>query len=76
MSAIKIYCTDKSQFVEGYILNLNKGKVLEAAINTVKVRMPFNTRSRQYVGNMAGLEFVVKESDLPEEHQEYSRSKR
>jgi hypothetical protein len=76
MSAIKIYCTDKAQFVDGYILNLNKGKFLEAAINTVKVRMPFNTRSRQYVGSMAGYEFVVKEADLPEEHQEYSRSKR
>jgi hypothetical protein len=71
MSKIKIYCTDKERFVDADILNVREGQFVEVAMNTVKVRLNYN--KNDYVGSMAGLEFVLKEGQLPKDFREYTR---
>jgi hypothetical protein len=71
MSKIKIYCTDKERFVDADILNVREGQFVEVAMNTVKVRLNYN--KNDYVGSMAGLEFVLKEDQLPKDFREYTR---
>tara|TARA_B100001287_G_scaffold239488_1_gene213414 strand:- start:441 stop:647 length:207 start_codon:yes stop_codon:yes gene_type:complete len=63
---VLVHCTDNDKTVEAEILNYRQGHFLECSINTVKVRMPFMkaTNGNQYVGNMAGYEFVTKEIDI------------
>ena len=69
---IVLHCTDKGVNVEAFMLNHKKGVFLEAAVNTVKLRMTYMNKA--YVGSMAGLEFVIREEDIPSEHRkEYSR---
>lgn len=63
-SKIMLHCTDKGVDVEAYIISFNRGKFLEASVQTVKVKMPFDPRHSQYVGNMAGYEFVIKDCDI------------
>lgn len=70
---VKIKCTDKGTTVEGDIISLNRDKFLEVAINTVKIKMAFREKHSQYVGNMAGLEFIVEASDLPEAIEPFKR---
>jgi hypothetical protein len=69
--AIKLFCTDKNVYVEAHMLNLKKGVFLEAAVNTVKIKMSY--KNNAYVGSMAGLEFVIKEDQLPKYTKEYQR---
>jgi hypothetical protein len=71
MSKIKVYCTDKEKFVDADILNVREKQFVEVAMNTVKVRLNYN--KNDYVGSMAGLEFVLKEDQLPKDFQEYVR---
>ncbi len=71
MSKIKVFCTDKDKFVDADILNYKSKAFLEVALNTVKVRMSYMNNA--YVGSMAGLEFVIKEDQLPREYKEYQR---
>jgi len=71
--SIKIWCTDRDQYVDGFILQRKDGQFLEAVINTVKVKMLYERG--KYIGNMAGFEFVVNRSDLPELHREPARRK-
>lgn len=71
MSKIKVYCTDKEKFVDADILNVREKQFVEVAMNTVKVRLNYN--KNDYVGSMAGLEFVLKEDQLPRDYQEYIR---
>lgn len=61
---VKVHCTDNGKETTGYILSIVRNKFMEISMNTVKVRLTYNNH-KQYVGNMAGLEFVVKETDLP-----------
>lgn len=63
---ISLYCTDKNQYVDGDVLNHRPKVFLEVALNTVKLRMKYI--NNVYVGSMAGLEFTVKENDVPEEY--------
>ena len=63
---IMLHCTDKGVDVEADVLNHKKGQFLEAAVNTVKLRMTYMNKA--YVGSMAGLEFVVREENVPEEY--------
>jgi hypothetical protein len=63
---VMLHCTDKNVDVEAFILNHKKSVFLEAAINTVKLRMTYTNKA--YVGSMAGLEFVIREEDVPDEH--------
>jgi hypothetical protein len=71
MSKIKVYCTDKEKFVDADILNVREKQFVEVAMNTVKVRLNYN--KNDYVGSMAGLEFVLKEDQLPKDFREYTR---
>jgi hypothetical protein len=71
MSKIKVYCTDKDRFVDADILNIREGQFVEIALNTVKVRLNYN--KNDYVGSMAGLEFVLKEDQIPRDYKEYTR---
>jgi hypothetical protein len=71
MSKIKVHCTDKEKFVDADILNVREKQFVEVAMNTVKVRLNYN--KNDYVGSMAGLEFVLKEDQLPKDFQEYVR---
>ena len=68
---IKIHCTDKGKDVDAHVLNFKEKQFLEVAVNTVKVRMSYMNNA--YVGSMAGLEFVIKEDQLPKEKREYRR---
>jgi hypothetical protein len=69
-----LHCTDKSVDVEAHVLNHNKGIFLEAAINTVKLRMNYVKQHKSYVGSMAGLEFTIHESNIPDQNRkDYSR---
>ena len=63
---VKLFCTDKDKTVEADVLNHKPKAFLEVALNTVKLRMTY--KNNVYVGSMAGLEFVVKEADVPEEY--------
>ena len=71
MSKIMVHCTDKDRDVEAHILNYKPKAFLEVALNTVKLRMQYMNNA--YVGSMAGLEFVIKEDQLPREYKEYQR---
>jgi hypothetical protein len=68
---VKVHCTDKDRYVDAYVLNYKPQKLLEVAVNTVKLSMFY--KNNAYIGKMAGLEFTVKEDDLPKEHKEYRR---
>lgn len=71
MSTVKLHCTDKGKDVEAHLLNYKPKAFAEVAINTVKLRMTY--KNNAYVGSMAGLEFVMKEDQLPKEFKEYQR---
>ncbi|MDB4042384.1 hypothetical protein N9472_03020 [Methylophilaceae bacterium] len=71
LDEINVSCTDNGKTVKGYILNFRERSQLEVSINTVKIR--FNYQNGVYVGSMSGLEFVVKENDLPKDTEEYQR---
>jgi hypothetical protein len=63
---VMLHCTDKGVDVEADMLNHKKQQFLEVAVNTVKLRMTYMNKA--YVGSMAGLEFVVREENVPEEY--------
>ena len=65
---VPVYCTDNGKETNGYILNVKRDSFLEVSMNTVRVKFMYNAKHKEYVGNMAGYEFVVKDADLPEEH--------
>jgi len=65
---IMLHCTDKGVNVEADMLNHKKDVFLEVAVNTVKIRMSYMKQTKAYVGSMAGLEFVVREDNVPTEH--------
>lgn len=72
---VTIQCTDNGKQVEAEINNHREKKFLEVYINTVKVVMKYEPKTDIYVGSMAGLEFTVKSSEVPEEYhyKEYRR---
>jgi hypothetical protein len=65
---IILNCTDKGVNVEAFMLNHKKGVFLEAAMSNVKLRMTYMKQTKAYVGSMAGLEFVIREENVPEEY--------
>jgi len=74
---VTLHCTDRNQTVEADVLQHKAGTLLEVALNTVKIRMIYNRHNRVYVGSMAGLEFTVKEDNVPTEYsyKEYRRTR-
>ena len=69
--AVEVICTDNGKKVIGYILNYRIKDQLEISLNTVKIRMQYN--SGVFVGSMAGMEFVVQEDTLPRQFKDYQR---
>lgn len=65
---VMLHCTDKGVDVQADILNHNRGVFLEAAINTIKLRMTYVKQHKSYVGSMAGLEFTIREEKIPDEY--------
>ena len=63
---VMLHCTDKGVDVEADVLTIKKQKFLEVAISTVKVKLSYT--NKKYVGSMAGLEFVIREENIPEEY--------
>lgn len=63
-----LHCTDKGVDVQADVLNHKRGVFLEAAINTVKLRMTYMAPTKTYVGSMAGLEFTIREANVPDEY--------
>jgi hypothetical protein len=72
-SKIKVRCTDNGKDIEMHILNYKPRAFLECAFQTVKLKMVYKENTKVFFGSLMGREFVVKESDLPEERKEYQR---
>lgn len=70
-SQIQVYCTDNNKTVTAHVLNFKENVFLNIAINTVNVRLTYMNGA--YSGSMAGMEFVVKASQLPTKFAEYKR---
>lgn len=71
LDKLQLHCTDRNEWVDAYILSRRDQSFIEVAVNTVKVHLAYrkkpNGQGGVYVGNMAGLEFVIDESVLPAE---------
>jgi len=65
---IMLHCTDKEVDVEAAVLNHKRGVFLEAAVQTIKLRMTYIKQHKSYVGSMAGLEFTIREENVPDEY--------
>jgi len=66
---VDLHCTDKSQYIEAEIMNIREGAYLEAVIqNSIKLHMQYNKHHKTYIGSMGGLEFTVKEDNIPTEY--------
>jgi hypothetical protein len=70
-SAIQLYCTDNNKTVTAHVLSFKEKVFLNVAVNTVNIRL--NYMNNAYAGSMAGMEFVIKESQLPTEPTYYQR---
>jgi gamma-glutamyl-gamma-aminobutyrate hydrolase PuuD len=66
---IDLHCTDKNQYIEAEILNIRESSYLEAVIqNSIKLHMQYNSKHKTYIGSMGGLEFTIKEDNIPNQH--------
>lgn len=70
---IILHCTDNGKDVDAHILNYKPKGFLEAAVQTVKIKLVYKENTQVFVGSMMGREFVIKESDLPRDYKEYQR---
>ena len=60
---IKLHCTDKGKDVEAWVLNFKPKQYMEVSVAAVKITLGY--KSNAYVGRLAGLEFYIKEENLP-----------
>jgi len=72
-SKIKIHCTDNGKDFEGHVLNYKPKAILEVAVQTLKIRMAYQDRTKVFVGSVGGREFTIKEDALPQERREFTR---
>ena len=72
-SKIKVRCTDAGKDFDMYILGYKPKVFLDVAFETIKLRLAYTERTKAFVGSLGGREFVVRESDLPQERREYQR---
>jgi len=70
---IKVHCTDAGKDFEMHVLGYKPRAFLEVAFQTIKLRLTYTERTKAFVGSLGGREFVVRESDLPQERKEYQR---
>ena len=64
---VPVHCTNNDKETNGYIINVRLEKFIDVSMNTVKVHFDYVAKHKHYVGRMAGLEFTVKASDLPDD---------
>ena len=64
---IKLHCTDKGKDVDAWVLNFKPKQFMEVSVANVKISLGYtnNPSNNAYVGKLAGLEFYIKEENLP-----------
>lgn len=70
---IKVHCTDNGKDFDMHVLTYKPRAYMDVAFETLKIRMVYKAPTRAFVGSLGGREFVVRESDLPEQRQVYQR---
>lgn len=60
---IKLHCTDRNKDVEAWVLNYKPKQFMEVSVANVKISLGY--KNNAYVGSLAGLEFYIKEENLP-----------
>lgn len=66
---IKLYCTDNDKIVDAEIDSIREENQIEAVIGkSIKIRLRYNQRHKNYVGETNGLEFTIKADDIPKEY--------
>lgn len=64
---IKVHCTDHGRDYDMHVLNYKPQVFLEVAFQTIKIRLSYQERTKVFVGNFGGREFVIREDVLPKE---------
>lgn len=70
---IKVHCTDAGKDFDMHVLGYKPKAFLEVAFQTIKLRLAYMERTKAFVGSLGGREFVVRESELPQDRKEYQR---
>jgi hypothetical protein len=52
-----VECIDNGKFVEADVISFVEGKYLTVSLNTVRVNLQYNSRYKNYIGSMGGMEF-------------------
>ena len=66
---IKLYCTYNDKIVDDEIDSIREENQIEAVIGkSIKIRLRYNQRHKNYVGETNGLEFTIKADDIPKEY--------
>jgi hypothetical protein len=72
-SKIKVHCTDAGKDFDMHVLAYKPKAFVDVAFETIKIRLAYMERTKAFVGSLGGREFVIRESALPKETQEYKR---
>jgi hypothetical protein len=70
---IKVHCTDNGKDFDMHVLSYRAKTYIDVAFETLKIRLVYKALNRVFVGSLGGREFTFKESNLPEERQEFTR---
>ena len=52
-----VTCIDNGKVVDADVIKYVEGQYLTVSLNTVKVTLQYNSRFKEYIGSMGGLEF-------------------
>jgi hypothetical protein len=74
-SQIKVHCTDHGRDYDMHVLSYKPQAFLEVAFQTIKIRMAYQERTRVFVGNLGGREFVIREDALSKNASKSQRSR-
>lgn len=64
---VKVHCTNHEKDYDMHVLRYKPKAILEVAFHTVKIKLSYVERTRVFVGNLGGREFVVREDNLPKD---------
>ncbi len=70
---VKVHCTDAGKDFDMHVLGYKPKAFLEVAFQTLKIRMVYKENTKAFVGSLGGREFVIRESALPQQPQEFKR---
>ena len=54
----QIECIENGKKIDADVDRFHKDEYLRVYMNTVKVNLQYNTKTKTYIGSMAGLEFI------------------